>query len=140
MSYYPDLATRTDVLHGAHVRAVGWLSAAHPFPTGASSGAFVQRLADFVARWDDSSRVLGLPDSMGMHDCELCRAFHGNGNFAVPLDDVLFVAPTMIHHYVVSHRYAPPAPFVEAILTAPLPDTDAYAADIERVLRRVVVS
>jgi hypothetical protein len=48
----------------------------------------------------------------------------------VPGRTVLYVAPEMILHYVTDHRYLPPAEFVEAVTTCPLPGTPAYAAAI----------
>ena len=40
--------------------------------------------------------------------------------------DLLFVAPEMVVHYIEEHGYSPPAEFVEAVLRAPLPDTEEY--------------
>jgi hypothetical protein len=41
---------------------------------------------------------------------------------------VLYVAPAMIGHYVEHHEYAPPAEFIAAVATSPLPGTSEYQA------------
>jgi hypothetical protein len=62
----------------------------------------------------------------GYHTCEFCGRAHGTGNFGVLSDDLLFVAPEMVVHYVREHGYRPPAEFIAAVLHSPLPDTEEY--------------
>ena len=126
--FYPDLGSDTQVARGPLVRAIGWLSTDHPFPTGESTLAFLERLAEFVARGNETFAALpDWPALAGPHRCEFCRNFLAAGNIAVPGQGVLYVAPEMIHHYALVHRYCPPDEFVDAVITAPLPGDPAYA-------------
>lgn len=126
MAFYADLSTVTQAACGPHVRAIGWLAKSHEFTTGTSSPAFVERLAEFVARAGHAEDALGLPHLMGPHRCELCEQVIGIQNLGVVWRSVVFIAPELVHHYVVAHAYLPPAEFVEAVLLAPLPDSPEF--------------
>ncbi len=130
MTWYPDLATECQITAGEDVRAVGWLSADHPFQQGEVASEHLEKLRSFGDHWLESAAALGWPVAFGAHKCEFCRKVSGAGNFAVPAGNVLFVAPELIVHYVAAHRYSPPAPFLEAVMAAPLPTAPAYAAAV----------
>lgn len=129
--YFHDLATETGIASGPRIRAIGWLSNRHSFPTGDSSEDFVKMLRVICARWGDGGRALGWPCACGLHTCELCGKFHASGNVGVPTDSVLFVAPEMVLHYVEQHRYRPPQEFVDAVLSCPLPGSPEYERAVE---------
>jgi hypothetical protein len=130
MSWFPDLGTFTMIERGNHVRAIGWLSAEHPFPVGDVPAEFLGRLQSFARAWGDSIDALGWPICCGGHDCELCGQCWASGNFGVPQGDLLFVAPEMVAHYVEAHHYRPPAQFITAVTESPLPGTDEYRAAV----------
>ncbi|AWM39418.1 hypothetical protein GobsT_22600 [Gemmata obscuriglobus] len=130
MSWFPDMGTACMIAHGDHVRAVGWLSDQHPFPTGDTPPEFLARLKEFCRRWDEGLGPLVWDVFMGPHRCELCGRCVASGNIGVPAGGVLFAAPEMIAHYVEVHKYAPPAEFVAAVLSAPLPGTREYAVAV----------
>jgi hypothetical protein len=104
---------------------VGWLAAGHDFAKGEVSPSFVMRLQELVAH----ARTR---QTRGFHECELCADpnppgddTHMNGRNprlssaeirAVGSDGVRYAAPTLIPHYIIEHGYAPPQPFVEAVL------------------------
>src|SRR4051812_4866607 len=115
MSWYPDLGTESVIDRGGHIRAVGWLSAAHPFRSGDVPFDFLKRLKELAVRWGESTQALGWGIFMGSHECELCGRFMSSGNLGVPSGDVLFVAPEMIPHYVEIHQYQPPDEFIAAV-------------------------
>lgn len=127
VSWFPDMGTACMIAHGDHVRAVGWLSDQHPFPTGDTPPEFLARLKEFCRRWGDGLGPLAWSVFMGPHECELCWKCTASGNIGVPAGGVLFAAPEMVAHYVEVHKYAPPAEFVAAVLSAPLPGTSEYA-------------
>ena len=120
---------------------IGWLSAEHPFPTGDTPAEFLARLEEFCRLWGKGVEALAWGMFLGPHQCELCGKFMASGNVGVPAGDVLFAAPQMVAHYVTAHRYAPPAEFVAAVMSAPLPGTPEYheavAAFREIRLRRL---
>jgi len=132
MSWFPDLGTVTMIDAGEHVRAVGWLSDAQPFPVGDVPGEFLTRLQEFSRRWSDSAIALGWGSFMGYHDCELCGGSMASGNFGVPWGNFLFVAPQMVPHYIEVHRYCPPHQFIRAVMESPLPGTEEYGVAVAR--------
>jgi hypothetical protein len=127
MSFFPDMGTISLVAAGPRVRAIGYLDRDHPFQQGDPPAKFRERLPLFAITWAESARLLGFPLFLGGHLCEFCedRAL-GMGDFGVPIWGVLFVAPTLIEHYVERHRYLPPADFITAVMRAPLPGTLRY--------------
>lgn len=50
----------------------------------------------------------------------------GPSNLFVPADGFIYVAPSMIVHYIDEHRYDPPSAFWEAVLKCPEMHTAAY--------------
>ncbi len=128
--YFPDMGTVTQIAEGPHVRAVGWLDAAHPFPTGTVEPEVVARILAFAKTWGSSTRALGWPAAAGPHTCDFCRTARASGNFGVPHGNILFVCPEMIAHYVGDHGYLPPSEFFVAIMIAEIPGTDAYARSV----------
>jgi hypothetical protein len=56
----------------------------------------------------------------------------GSGDFGVPSGDRLFVAPVLVLHYVLEHRYLPPREFVDAVLKAPPPRSSRYQWRVRR--------
>lgn len=127
--YFPDL---TRYAYGrvdpqADVLNVGWLSAAHPFPTGVPDGRFVDALELLAASPVNLCR--------GAHLCEFCPypptvqsrggipmldpppGTAGNGEIHVAgAGGVVYVAPVLILHYVVAHGYRPPQAFIDAAI------------------------
>lgn len=130
--YFPDLGTETQIDSGEHVRAVGWLSSSQPFSRGEVPAEFVSRLRALCDDWGASPDVLWWPAAAGSHECEFCRDFRASGNLGVPMGELLFVAPQMICHYVESHGYRPPDPFVHAVLACPTPSSAEYALAVAR--------
>jgi hypothetical protein len=132
MTWYPDLGTETMVTEGPHVRAVGWLSSAHDFPTSDVPLEVLERVRELCQRWQDCLEPLSFGRFRGLHTCELCHYFKAYGNIGVPAGDLLYVAPEMLAHYIEAHRYAPPAEFVAALLASPLPGTPEYHDAVAR--------
>ncbi|HEY0017411.1 MAG TPA: hypothetical protein VGC13_13960 [Longimicrobium sp.] len=124
--YYPDLGTECQVDQGPHVRAVGWLSEDHPFPTGPPDSVFVEALREQVAQaWQPVA-------AGGSHVCEYCEHVWGSDNVWIPGGDVVFVAPALITHYVEAHSYAPPDAFVRAVQACPPQGSREYFALMRR--------
>lgn len=136
MAYYPDLAACDYFGSGVAetLRAVGWLDADHAVPQGDVSRPWMLELTNaLVAPWQPYSFA-------GSHECELCRftggpttfgldgveAPIGVSNLFVPTESVVFVAPSMVLHYIDSHGYAPPLEFQTALENCPEPGTMAF--------------
>lgn len=126
MSFYPDLSIWTD-LPGVALRAVGWLDPAHEHATGEVSEEVFGKLVELlVDPWQPLASARWFP-------CPWCRFTGGAGellyrdhavamgttNLFVPGDEVVYVAPSLVVHYIDAHGYAPPDEFQEAVLKCP---------------------
>lgn len=136
MTYYEDLSSYgyfTETIPSeVSARAVGWLDPAHPFTRAEPDEAFAERL--FALCRDHRFAI-----TRGWYGCGLCRRrFLTGGRRAHPVTvargrerilvghgevrvetgdaDTWLIAPDMVAHYVLTHHYAPPEPFVEAVL------------------------
>lgn len=106
----------------AVLRSVGWIGAS-AFPTGRTDPEVYHRL---VALLKDPYQPVAL---LGFHRCEACQFAgekSGSSNLFVPGDDVVYVCPELIVHYINAHHYAPPAVFSEAVLRCPDTRSTAY--------------
>ncbi|MGC5286703.1 hypothetical protein [Micromonospora sp. DT231] len=104
---------------------VGWLDAAHPFPTGAPPDGLMPALNDLAKTRAHQTR--------GYHFCEICIRdmgedareairlgviARGSAEFQVQGNGVVYAAPQLLLHYVSAHEYLPPAEFCAAALRA----------------------
>jgi hypothetical protein len=136
MSYVADLADM-----GGGTLAVGWLHPDHSFTQGELSPAFLARFKEFLERWSvDSVNALGWGGVGGYHTCELCNHAWGTGSIGVLYEGKLYCAPRMIEHYLMDHGYSPPAEFIEAVLSGPLPGTPEYVSAAASFRKRASAS
>jgi hypothetical protein len=146
LSYIPDLTERFGLTR------IGYLVGGYPYTKGATSKAFFDRLVELVG-----SPFTG---SMGFHTCDLGRCgrgpglsrlgnkfrYHartltcGNSEILVPSSNVIYCAPSMILHYIRCHGYAPPPPFVEAVLNCPAPRSREYCTAITTIAPEMITS
>ena len=82
---------------------------------------------------------------MGRQRCPLCRHTGGpaelsyggmkvrlgSANVFVPTEQYVFVAPTLVVHYIDAHEYAPPEVFQQAVLSCPQMKSRAYLAEMK---------
>jgi hypothetical protein len=130
MTWYPDLSHGCMAGSGEDVRAIGWLSGDHAFPTGPVPPAALEALrAHLRAPW--------MPFWFGgTHQCdvaaECASPLEGptvdSRNLYVPSNECMYIAPAMILHYAEAHRYQPPAEFLAALLRCPAQDSVEYHA------------
>jgi hypothetical protein len=131
--HIPDLTPFSFLasVEDSRLLAVGWLEPGHEFPCGEVETDFVCKLADLLVNpWQPAV-------AMGRHKCGFCRLTGGPSVFRVgnlastsevrigvsnlwlPADGFLFVAPSLILHYMDSHDYSPPAEFQKAVMACP---------------------
>jgi hypothetical protein len=126
VAYFPDLSEYSylGVSAGdAPLINVGWLARGHLFPTShPPDAALIDALLRLSLRPAELCR--------GFHVCDICaettgplcvEAFGrpivlGNGEVRVEGDGVVYVAPTLVAHYVAAHEYAPPPAFAAAAI------------------------
>ncbi|MBP2324707.1 hypothetical protein JOF56_005092 [Kibdelosporangium banguiense] len=129
MTFFPD-GTRYETWAGelGEVVAIGWLDPAEPFPLGVVPAELLDALLPLIANPVNMTR--------GWHICQFCPqpadAFPEPLTVETPDGPAIlgsaeihidgrggdrYVAPTLIHHYIQAHRYAPPPSFVDAVLS-----------------------
>jgi hypothetical protein len=110
--------------------AVGWLDKKFTYNTGSVSKVFLDRLGLFcmdpvVMPFDQANCPLCL--EYPIIDTPHGRLEFGPGELRIPSQsNIVYAAPTMIYHFIKDHNYQPPQEFIEAVLKAPLPDSQEY--------------
>lgn len=122
--YFEDLGTIAYFACGDNVRAVGWLEAGRRYAHGSVSPPFLSALKAHV------SSAYQPVVFMGVHRCSICleagQSKRGHYNLLIPTQDLLYVAPELVVHYVEDHGYQPPAEFIEAVLSCPTQESPEY--------------
>jgi hypothetical protein len=141
--YIPDLAPRDycGFADGNTLRSVGWLELSHAFTLGPIDEDLLYRL--FVLA-EDAWQPIAF---CGYHACEFCsapklfgtevafkgrRLTVGTANLFIPGNGVVYVAPSLIIHYLLAHQYQPPTEFVDAVRACPGMLTPEYIDAIRR--------
>jgi hypothetical protein len=154
MTYYPDLTSlpTNDQKISGKFFAIGWLDNQHKYPQGPVSNTFIERLWIFC-------RYPALV-TRGFHLCEFCppvkrnvefpglespyeilRAQREGTNIKLGYAEIdvfdengtIYHAPNLIYHYVLDHKYRPPEPFIQAVLTGPPPNTEEYKSILKKL-------
>jgi len=128
MAYYDDLSEWPVAGVAKHAtRAVGWLERGRPYLSGDTSKQFFGALISLLVEpWRPFAEA-------GRHPCSMCafsggptglsyqgvRIAMGSSTLFVPGDAVIYVAPSLIAHYVDAHGYLPPQEFVDAVIACP---------------------
>jgi len=129
--FFKDDVTATKLI------AVGWLEGSHPYPQGAIGDELFERLVEVMAL----SFWIAPVQSLGGHRCSLCpdgereqekfsfrgrRFGMGAANLFLPGEAALFVAPSLVIHYVRDHFYRPPEAFCQALRSCPTVGSEEY--------------
>ena len=131
MAVFDDLSPYDENDTTGPALRVGWLGRGSSFPTGEIDPGVVDNLIRLAATPVNLMR--------GLHYCEFCdaespiriatpfgpkgRVALGNGEIHVRhASGQLYVAPTLVIHYITAHDYLPPAEFREAVLARVWPD------------------
>jgi hypothetical protein len=108
---------------GLRLRAVGWIERPG-FPIGKVPKEFVDAVVGALGRapFHDGYR--------GIHPCMLCGeefievrwrrkkiALTGYGHYLVRSGRIVYMAPSLLLHYVLDHSYRPPHQFIKAAMT-----------------------
>jgi len=135
MPYYEDLTT---IHPSGRLVTVGWLSPEEDFPRGEVDEDVFARLVEFAANpWQPSSPI-------NLEYCGFCRFTGGPGvltyrnmriqigtnSLYIPDIDYIFVAPSLLLHYIDAHGYQPPDPFCAAVHNCPSMRSAAYFHDM----------
>lgn len=117
---------------GTVLRAVGWLGDQVP-----SSGDTREECIDGLMLAYEGEKVVS-DGTMGSHNCEICTTkdqhypggisgpvihwrgrdlrLGGHGHYLIRSQNVVYMAPALVLHYILDHHYRPPDEFVEAVV------------------------
>lgn len=116
---------------GLTLCAVGWLGDCVP-NEGETPSECISQL------WEAYKTRMVISDgTAGWHDCELCKGkeerypggevgpivgwrgrqlrIYGHGHFLIRHNEIVFLSPVLILHYILDHGYKPPEVFIEAV-------------------------
>lgn len=144
MTYYPDLAPLDyfDRRWSERLVAVGWLDRDHPFPRGPVATQVMNRLVELAADPWEPMHFMGLVlcgfcNVDGNNREEVWRVTHvrfsgrlvnvGASNLFIPGAKRVYVAPSLILHYISAHQYKPPDVFCDAVVACPPMRSRSYA-------------
>lgn len=128
MTHYEDLSTYaySESVENKTLLNIGWLGRDISFPRGVIPTGFVERLA-----------VAGSPSinlMRGTHYCSVCpeHTYEDHSYWSVTLDrniwlgmseidilgegNIIYVAPSLIIHYIEAHDYLPPQEYMDAVM------------------------
>jgi hypothetical protein len=137
VTYFKDLAPCRYFRNRGDKRllAIGWLEPERRFESDRVERSWSYRLVELL---NDPWQPQGF--FRGSHGCGFCRADDapvnfdfedrraelGFANLFVPGSLCVYVAPSLIAHYIVEHDYSPPVAFQEAVVACPEMCSVAY--------------
>lgn len=134
MSHFTDLEKIELEGLGVPGVAVGWLAPGQAYTLGeVERGSFLKLAALLRNPWQPAI-------SAGRHPCPFCRFTGGpasmevdgmritvgTGVVLIPSESRIFVAPSLVLHFIDAHGYAPPADFLAAVQACPAMRSMAY--------------
>jgi hypothetical protein len=140
MSYFPDLSPCTYFpRQQARLIAIGWLEPRNEYQKGDVSKDFLKALVTLLK--DPWEPLIAL----GYHCCSFCRLeeeFSTYKDLELPIGarnvyiigkDQVYVAPSLIEHYIENHEYQPPLEFQTAVMLA----ARTRKKDYEKKLKKI---
>ena len=127
--YYQDLSTYyycADIIF-PNIFNVGWLDNNHIYNIGETDKIIVKKLEVILLNKSPCSSIVN--EMRGVYECPFCgsdriiinidgeKILLGNSEVWVPAKEGhVYVAPSLIHHYINEHNYAPPQEFTDSLL------------------------
>ena len=108
---------------GYILKAVGWIKGLRT-STGQVPDACIKLLINA-----HMEKKIFSDGTRGIHDCTLCNQstpeeiwksdsvrLIGHGHYLIQKDNVVYMAPELLLHYILNHQYCPPDEFIQAVL------------------------
>lgn len=130
--YFEDLSTYsyTKITSKASLKNVGWLATEVLFEQAPEPPGLLKKI--------ETSTLISRNPMRGIHGCPFCGHVHvrevvdgrevllGMSEvwFPSPSKEVIYMAPSLLLHYVKRHKYLPPAEFVHAVLDLPTSEAE----------------
>lgn len=105
---------------------VGWLDSHRPFPTGDVPLPICNKLWQIIEKREPALNF-HVNKVRGIHTCNLChleitltglagtKITLGMSEVWIPGQNVWYACPSLVYHYITSHRYLPPQVFLDAV-------------------------
>lgn len=122
-----------DADFGYEPLGIGWLRRKQDFVTGRVSAEFVAKLLPYchpavtVCR-QRKPMPCPLCGETVVADIDGDSVVLGSAEIRIIGDDDIYAAPDLICHYIAAHQYQPPAEFIQAVVSGPLPDSIEFRA------------
>ena len=146
MNYYKDLSRFQNTQQEGYY-SIGWLHPAKNFPTGEVNNELVSKLAQcierekvFLMRSGASCFLVpcnGKPAEVKVdtknsillsnHQIVSCEVWVPSHDFSK-----IYIAPSKIIHYILSHNYLPPKQFIDAVIAFDLTSTWSGSSEREK--------
>ncbi len=104
----PVLTEHKDLPEEFDAYAVGWMGNKVDV-----SGPFPEEL--FNALKFASKKNSVDQGALGYHTCEICNKYDDRGEFFIKHNNIYYVLPQMVFHYIKEHSYLPPKQFINAL-------------------------
>lgn len=125
----PYTGCQADEMIGLDPLAIGWLQRKRPFETGPVPKQFVTQLKAFCQPANFVCLIAKpQPCPISNEVITIDGVTYGQAEIRVIGAEDIYAAPDLIYHYVVTHSYRPPKPFIDAVLNGPQPDSGEYRA------------
>ena len=114
--YIPDLSKQQYTKHnplksdGRIYLSVGWLG-----NTVEQSQMGKMPKSTMVALVEAKASNQLLDSWRGLHTCEICNNHHEKGEFAIFQENICYVLPNMVIHYIEEHSYKLPDEVIKAL-------------------------
>ncbi len=143
--YLPDLTVITQKvgmdIWGESVRAIAWLDPEKEF----SRGKVAQEILLEILKHVDKPFTLPLDYMCGGRQCQLCKGKHDKRKrssspfskhlyMIVPTLRYAYVASPLVGHYIEAHNYKPPQSFIDAVLSAPEPNSSEFTVRLNKLV------
>lgn len=136
MAYYEDLTSyEYGECYNDKTVNIGWIDEVHSYPKGEIAGEFILSLWEYIKYPINQTRGVyhnkRLDPQTSFHFAHY-EGYHmtlGDAEIRVVdlENDLIYAAPNLILHYIITHQYLPPEQFVNAVINGPKPNSDLYS-------------
>jgi len=144
MAYYEDLTPyEYGQCYDDKTVNIGWIDEIHPYPQGKVTEEFVLSLWEYIKYPINQTR--GVYHNKRLDPQTTFHIAHYEGYHMTLGDaeirvvdvenDLIYAAPNLILHYIITHQYLPPDQFINAMIKGPKPNSDIYSQSMSKLFR-----
>lgn len=144
MAYYKDLTPyEYGECYNDKTVNIGWIDDVHPYSKGKITDEFIFFLWEYIKY--PINRTRGVYHNKRLDSQKTFHIAHYEGYHITLGDaeirvvdienDVIYAAPNLVLHYIITHQYLPPEQFVNAVINGPKPNSDIYSNSMSKLFR-----